>query len=154
MADRIVVMNNGVVEQAGSPLDLYDNPANIFVAAFIGSPSMNLLKGKIKGSKKPVFETDGGFELPLGKIPANSDGRSVIYGIRPEHFELGGKGAQAEVTVLEPMGSETQLFARIGTQKVVGVFKERLKFRPGEKIVLRPNPGSVHLFDPASGAKI
>jgi multiple sugar transport system ATP-binding protein len=152
MADRIVVMNNGVVEQAGSPLDLYDNPANIFVAAFIGSPSMNLLKGKIKGGKKPVFETDGGVELPLGKTPANSDGRSVIYGIRPEHFELGG--APAEVTVLEPMGSETQLFARIGTQKVVGVFKERLKFRPGEKIVLRPNPGSVHLFDPASGAKI
>jgi multiple sugar transport system ATP-binding protein len=154
MADRIVVMNNGVVEQSGSPLDLYDNPANMFVASFIGSPSMNLLKGHIKAGARPCFETDSGVTLPLAKVPKVADGRPAIYGIRPEHLELGGKGVKAEVTVLEPMGSETQVFAKLGGQKIVGVFKQRLKTKPGEHLTLMPNPAAVHLFDAASGLRI
>jgi multiple sugar transport system ATP-binding protein len=154
MADRIVVMNNGVVEQIGTPLDLYDNPANLFVASFIGSPAMNLIKGKIAGGKKPQFVTDDGVVLPLDKAPAAPDGMPAVYGIRPEHLALGGKGTKAEVTVTEPLGSETQIFAKIGNQKIVGIFKERLKTKPGETISLMPDVASVHLFDVGTGARL
>ena len=154
MADRIVVMNAGIVEQSGTPLELYDQPANVFVASFIGSPAMNLLKGKIKGGSKPSFETDDGVVLPLAKAPSGSDGRAAIYGIRPEHMALGSKGVEAEVTVVEPLGSETQVFAKIGNQKCVGVFHERLPLKPGQKITLQPDLKCVHLFDAESGKRI
>ena len=153
MADRIVVMNAGVVEQAGTPLELYDKPLNVFVASFIGSPSMNLFKGKIKGGAKPSFETDEGVKLPLLSAPQNSDGKPAIYGIRPEHMTLGGKGVAAEITVVEPLGSETQVFAKIGNQKCVGLFRERLALKPGQKITLSPDLKSVHLFDTESGMR-
>src|SRR5262245_29106558 len=100
IADRIVVMHDGVVEQAGSPLELYDRPANIFVAGFIGSPAMNLLKGTIKVNGKASFVTEGGVTLPLAGAPDKADGRPAIYGIRPEHFSLGGD-VKAEVSVIE-----------------------------------------------------
>jgi multiple sugar transport system ATP-binding protein len=154
MADRIVVMNSGVVEQMGTPLELYDNPANMFVASFIGSPSMNLLKGRIKGGSKPSFETEGGVVLPLAKAPKGSDGTDAYYGVRPEHLDISSKGVAAEVTVLEPMGSETQVFAKLGGQKIVGVFKQRLKEKPGDVIRLMPQVEAVHLFDAASGQRI
>jgi multiple sugar transport system ATP-binding protein len=154
MADRIVVMNAGIVEQVGTPLELYDNPANVFVAGFIGSPSMNLIKGKIRAGEKPSFETESGIILPLAKAPKSSDGMVAVYGIRPEHLAIGSKGAKAEITVVEPMGSETQIFAKLGQQKIVGVFKERLKVKPGESISLLPQANSVHLFDLATGKRI
>jgi multiple sugar transport system ATP-binding protein len=154
MADRIVVMRDGIVEQAGLPLELYDRPANLFVAGFIGSPGMNLLKGKIRVNGKPSFVTDDGVTLPLVSAPAGADGRSCIYGIRPEHLTLGGDGAKAEVSVTEPTGSETQVFARLGTQKIVGVFRERVSARPGEMIPVTPNVDAVHLFDSATGIRL
>jgi multiple sugar transport system ATP-binding protein len=154
MADRIVVMNNGVVEQIGTPLELYDNPANVFVAGFIGSPSMNLIKGTIKAGAKPVFEAGGGIRLPLAKVEKNWDGKAAIYGVRPEHLEIGRTGAPAEVTVLEPMGSETQVFAKLGGQKIVGLFRQRLRAAPGDRISLMPDISAVHLFDAASGQRL
>ncbi|MGE3829544.1 MAG: ABC transporter ATP-binding protein [Parvibaculaceae bacterium] len=154
MADRIVVMHDGVVEQMGSPLELYDRPANIFVAGFIGSPAMNLIKGKIKVNGKPSFESESGIVLPLKSAPANSDGRPAIYGIRPEHFSLGSAGVPAEVSVIEPTGSETQLFAKLGGQKIVGVFRERVSVKPGEMLPLLADPGSAHLFDAGSGQRL
>src|SRR5580693_6012328 len=125
MADRIVVMRDGVVEQAGLPLDLYDRPSTLFVAGFIGSPAMNLLKGAIRVNGKPSFMTESGVNLPLASAPSGADGRPCIYGIRPEHLALGGGPMKAEVSVVEPTGSETQLFAKVGGQKIVGVFRER-----------------------------
>jgi multiple sugar transport system ATP-binding protein len=154
MADRIVVMHDGIVEQSGSPLDLYDRPNNIFVAGFIGSPSMNLLKGKIKVNGKASFLTDDGVDLPLASAPADSDGRPAIYGIRPEHFALGGQSIKAEVSVVEPTGSETQVFAKLGGQKIVGVFRERIAARPGENLPMVPDPKSVHLFDKETGLRL
>jgi multiple sugar transport system ATP-binding protein len=154
MADRIVVMNKGEVEQIGSPLELYDNPANIFVAGFIGSPSMNLISGRIKGGARPAFELDSGILLPLARAPENSDGRPAIYGIRPEHLALRGDGARAEVTVIEPLGSETQLFANLGGQKIVGVFHERLRLEPGAGLTIAPDPDAVHLFDAENGRRL
>ncbi|MBI2719815.1 MAG: sn-glycerol-3-phosphate ABC transporter ATP-binding protein UgpC [Rhizobiales bacterium] len=154
MADRIVVMRDGVVEQTGSPLDLYDRPANIFVAGFIGSPSMNLIKGSIRGGTRPGFVTEDGVFLALAKAPAASEGRPAIYGIRPEHFSLGRGGIDADVVVIEPTGSETQVFARLGKQKLVGVFRERIATRPGDKLPLLPNPELAHLFDENTGLRL
>ncbi len=155
MADRIVVMNNGIIEQTGSPLDLYDRPDNVFVASFIGSPSMNLIRGKIRAGKKPGFETERGAILPLSKAPAASDGQPAIYGIRPEHIDIGKTGTvKAKVAVLEPLGSETQIFARLGDQKIVCIVKQRYKANPGDDLTLSINPTNAHLFDAQSGIRI
>ncbi|MEZ5926753.1 MAG: sn-glycerol-3-phosphate ABC transporter ATP-binding protein UgpC [Hyphomicrobiaceae bacterium] len=154
MADRIVVLNNGVIEQVGSPLELYDKPANLFVAGFIGSPSMNLLKGTIRVNGTASFVTDGGAKLPLSGAPAGADGRAAIYGIRPEHFILSGTGDEAEVSVIEPTGSETQVFAKLGGEKVVGVFRERISAAPGSRLPMVPNAEAVHLFDAATGGRM
>ncbi len=154
MADRIVVLHDGVVEQVGTPLELYDRPVNLFVAGFIGSPAMNMLKGTIRANGKASFMTEGGIELPLPQSLKSADGRPAIYGIRPEHFVLGPNGVPAEVSVLEPTGAETQVFARIGGQKVVGVFRERITAKPGETIPLAPDAASVHLFDAANGQRL
>src|SRR5262250_2222751 len=88
MADKIVVMHDGIVEQIGAPLELYDRPSNLFVAGFIGSPAMNLFKGRIGANGRAAFETDDGVSLPITSRPAGADGRSAVYGIRPEHFAL------------------------------------------------------------------
>ncbi len=154
MADRIVVMNAGVVEQVGTPLELYDRPANVFVAGFIGSPAMNLLKGTIRAGKTPHFEVDGGGSLPLQNIAKEFDGCAATYGIRPEHLSLTKGTANASVTVVEPLGSETQLFAKLGTQKLVGLFHSRLDTKPGDKILISPDVAAVHLFDGVTGKRI
>jgi multiple sugar transport system ATP-binding protein len=155
MADRIVVLRDGVVEQIGAPLDLYDRPANQFVAGFIGSPAMNFLKGTIRLGDRPRFMIEGGVSLPLGSAPAGSDGRPAIYGIRPEHLTLGGEdGMPAEVSVLEPTGLETQVFAKLGEQKIVAVFRQRMTAKPGETLPMTPDVASAHLFDEKTGARL
>jgi multiple sugar transport system ATP-binding protein len=147
MADKIVVMNTGRVEQIGAPLDLYDRPANQFVAGFIGSPSMNFIGGKITGSG---FEA-AGVILPL---PANVGGDDAVYGIRPEHFELTSNGLPAIVLLVEPMGSETQVTMMLGEHKVIGVFRERVRAQPGSTISVRPNLANVHLFHATTSLRI
>jgi len=154
MADRIVVMREGIVEQAGLPLDLYDRPATLFVAGFIGSPSMNLLKGSVQLNGAPCFLTDGGVKLPLRSAPPGSERRPAFYGIRPEHFLLGGDGVEAEVSVVEPTGSETQVFAKLGGQRIVSVFRERISAASGQMLALSPQLDAVHLFDAETGARL
>jgi multiple sugar transport system ATP-binding protein len=151
MADKIVVMNGGRVEQIGAPLDLYDRPNNIFVAGFIGSPSMNFLKGAIRAVG---FEGPGGARLPLVAAPTGSDGQPAVYGVRPEHFTIADDGAEATVHVVEPTGSETQIVAHIGGTEVVAAFRERHAFKPGDKIRLKPDPRLAHLFDASSGQRL
>ncbi|HSG75179.1 MAG TPA: sn-glycerol-3-phosphate ABC transporter ATP-binding protein UgpC [Burkholderiales bacterium] len=155
MADKIVVMHDGRVEQMGDPLTLYDRPANRFVAGFIGSPAMNFLEGAVAGADgRRVVNMASGARLPVAEAGAATEGQPVIYGIRPEHLELADDGFDAEVIVIEPTGSETQLFARVGGQEIVAVFRERHEFAPGQKIRLRPRPDMAHLFDPSSGDRI
>jgi multiple sugar transport system ATP-binding protein len=154
MADKIVVMHDGIVEQIGAPLDLYDRPGNLFVAGFIGSPSMNFLKGVIKSGDKPTFITDNGSVLPLGNAPAASEGKPAIYGIRPEHFRMDENGAEAIVQVVEPTGSEIQVAAKLGGQDVIALFRERHDFKPGDRIKMAADPRVNHLFDAASGANL
>src|SRR5580765_3193716 len=154
MADKIVVMHDGIVEQMGTPLELYDKPDNQFVAGFIGSPAMNFLKGRLKVNGAATFEGPGGVKLPLRSAPANSDGKPVVYGVRPEHFTIADDGAEAEIVVVEPTGSETHVFAKLGGEQVVAVFRERHQFSPGDKVRLKPDPSLVHLFDETTGKRL
>jgi multiple sugar transport system ATP-binding protein len=154
MADKIVVMHDGRVEQIGAPLDLYDRPDNVFVAGFIGSPAMNFFPGTIRQNGSAGFEGPGGVRLPLAAPPPGSDGRPVVYGVRPEHFTLADDGIDAEIQVVEPTGSETQLVAKLGGQEVLAVFRERHHFKPGEHVRLKPEARLVHLFDQATGKRL
>ena len=151
MADKIVVMNNGHIEQIGAPLELYDRPANLFVAGFIGSPAMNMVKGTVSNG---ALRMEDGTAWPL---PANgsrpADGPAV-YGVRPEHLMLDPGGIPATVQVVEPTGSETQVLMRIGGQPVIGAFRERVTAKPGEILPVRPDPALVHLFDQQSGQRL
>jgi multiple sugar transport system ATP-binding protein len=154
MADKIVVMHDGLVEQIGAPLDLYDYPDNLFVAGFIGSPAMNFLRGTVSANGSAEFQGPGGSRLPLAAIPGNSHGRPAVYGVRPEHFVLADDGAEAEIQVVEPTGSEIQVAAKLGSEDIVAVFRERHQFKPGDKVRLKPNPRLVHLFDDATGKRL
>jgi multiple sugar transport system ATP-binding protein len=153
MADRIVVLHDGIVEQMGSPLELYDRPVNLFVAGFIGSPAMNQFKGRIRASATPRFELADGTSLPLASVPAGSDGREAIYGIRPEHLSLGGE-LKVQVSVIEPTGAETQVRGKIGETKINGVFRERVSAKPGEIVAMAPDLKLVHLFDAGTGQRL
>jgi len=153
MADKIVVMNSGLVEQIGAPLDLYDRPDNLFVAGFIGSPAMNFVRGTVRANGAAELEGTAGLRLPLA-APAAWNGRSVTCGIRPEHFSLAEDGAAAEIQVIEPTGSEIQVVAKLGDEEVIAVFRERHAFQPGETIRLKPDPRLVHVFDAETGKRL
>ena len=150
MADLIVVMNHGIIEQAGPPLALYDKPANIFVAGFIGSPAMNLIAGEVTAG---VFRTPDGTAWPLPPETRVTDG-PITYGIRPEHLRLDPDGMPALVQLVEPTGSETQVMFRLGDTLFSGAFRERVMMRPGDMLRVAPEPGLVHLFDKATGQRI
>ena len=157
MADKIVVMRDGRVEQTGSPLELYDHPANQFVAGFIGSPAMNFLPGVLRRANGAArVDLGGGMSVPAPPGAAAEDGRTVIYGTRPEHMQLaqGDDGLPTEVVVVEPTGADTQVFTKIAGVEVTSVFRDRHDFRPGELIRLRPDPLRAHLFDAASGERL
>lgn len=150
MADRIVVMQGGRIEQVGAPLELYDRPANVFVAAFIGSPSMNLLDGRIVGGRVEV----AGAALPLPQGVRADEGREVIYGIRPEHLAEAGQGLTGTVAVVEPTGSETHVVLRHEGREITAVFRNRVAFGPGATITLAPDVAVSHLFDKATGNRL
>src|SRR5690349_19070103 len=156
MADRIVVMRDGIVEQIGDPLQLYDTPVNTFVAAFIGSPAMNLVPGtaRMNGASSAV-EFEGGVKLPLPAHARASDGQAVLYGMRPEHCAVSASaGLPAEVVVVEPTGADTQLFCRFNGQELTSLVRDRVDCRAGDKVGLMPDFARAHLFDAASGVRL
>lgn len=153
MADKIVVMRDGHIEQVGAPLELFDRPANLFVAGFIGSPSMNLLKGVVRKGDKPVVEI-AGTPFPIAAKSAVEDGRNVVYGVRPEHLEIHPDGVPAKISVVEPTGSETLVFLRFGEGEMVALFRERHDFKPGDTLHLKPRLDQVHLFDAETGKRL
>jgi multiple sugar transport system ATP-binding protein len=155
MADKIVVMHDGQIEQIGAPLELYDRPGNRFVAGFIGSPAMNFLNGTLSLSGGAAFVGEGGVRLPLPAAPAARDGQPVTLGLRPEHLTLGEGGLTAEIVVIEPTGPEVQVNARLTSgEEIVAMFRERHAFKPGDKIGLKPLGNQVHLFDGESGKRL
>jgi multiple sugar transport system ATP-binding protein len=158
MADRIVVMNDGNVEQVGAPLALFDRPANLFVARFIGSPSMNLLEGRIESVGGAATFVSGSFALPLGSAVATEADEDVVLGFRPEHIAFATAEStsqlQAEVVVVEPTGTETLLNVNAAGHSFLALFRERLDVTPGEHISLAIDPNNVHLFSKATGRRL
>ncbi|MEO0820083.1 MAG: sn-glycerol-3-phosphate ABC transporter ATP-binding protein UgpC [Pseudomonadota bacterium] len=159
MADKIVVMQGGHVEQIGAPLELYDRPNNLFVAGFIGSPAMNFLRGRASlngaaANGMAAVVTPEGEHVPVSRVPGLEEGREVVLGIRPEHLMLTdeGEGFGAEVVVTEPTGSEVQVIGKHGEDEIVAVFRERFMPEPGARLRFRPDAERIHLFDAASGA--
>ncbi|MEM7444214.1 MAG: sn-glycerol-3-phosphate ABC transporter ATP-binding protein UgpC, partial [Pseudomonadota bacterium] len=155
MADRIVVMNGGRIEQSGAPLDLYDRPANRFVAGFIGSPAMGFLAGTVRSeSGGDVVMLDGGGTLPVGSTGIASDAK-VTVGLRPEAFRRDPKGAlEMTVEVVEPTGPEIHVFGHVAGTDIRAVFRDRDIPEPGETIRLAVSVADIHLFDQNSGARL
>jgi multiple sugar transport system ATP-binding protein len=154
MGDKIVVMRDGLVEQQGKPLELYDHPENLFVAGFIGSPAMNFLPGTLRrGNGAAHIEFAGGVRVPAPLTAGGEDGQAVVLGTRPEHLVLanGDEGLATTVVVVEPTGADTQVFAKFGDADINAVFRERHEFRAGEVVRLLPDHSRTHLFDAQSG---
>jgi multiple sugar transport system ATP-binding protein len=156
MADKIVVMRDGIVEQIGDPLSLYDSPSNTFVAGFIGSPAMNMVPGTARVTNGTIrIEFAGGTSLPLPFGARAAEGQSVLYGIRPEHCLLAdGEALPADVVVVEPTGADTQLYCRFNGQELTSLVRDRVSCRAGDRIGLKPDLARAHLFDAASGARL
>ncbi|KXF77990.1 sugar ABC transporter ATP-binding protein [Paramesorhizobium deserti] len=148
MADKIVVLHGGRVEQIGSPLELYDKPRNIFVAGFLGSPAMNFLEGTIEDAANPVLAMTSGSRVKLSRAPANSVNRPLTLGIRPEDIAFGGEsGVDAVVKVIEPTGSETHVAVEIDGKELTWVVRERVELAPEQRVKLSFETSKVHFFD-------
>ena len=150
MADKIVVMHDGVIEQIGTPLDLFDSPNNLFVAQFIGSPSMNVVKGQVSSDSSGKLCVRVADSLwPISEKVNVGLGRDVFYGIRPTdmHLTTQDLGISAQVIVVEPTGAETELLLRVGNDQITLVVQGRVNLRPDERVFLNTNTEKVHLFD-------
>ncbi|MBX4973812.1 sn-glycerol-3-phosphate ABC transporter ATP-binding protein UgpC [Rhizobium lentis] len=154
MADKIVVMHDGIVEQIGSPLELYDRPANLFVGGFIGSPAMNMIHGRLDPENPSEFVAVNGTRLPVANPPESAKGRDLVYGLRPEYISLDPNGLPTEIVVIEPTGYETHLTVRLGGSEVSCVFRERVDARPGEAVRVAIDAKHVHLFDAEGGRRL
>ena len=156
MGDKIVVMRDGRIEQTGSPLELYDHPANQFVAGFIGSPAMNFLPGTLRRSAAGAHvELNDGTRLPAPPSAGGLDGQPVVYGTRPEHMTLSdADGIPVQVVVMEPTGMDTFIACRHEGVELAAVFRERHDFAPGSTIRLLPDPQRAHLFDAGAGQRL
>jgi multiple sugar transport system ATP-binding protein len=157
MADRIVAMHHGVVQQVGSPLEIYDRPANMFVASFIGSPAMNFLSGTLTSAGgRPVIQV-GGVSIPIAGPAAGAPDGPVVTGIRPEHIEISGDPhapIEARVDLIEPMGVATLVHASFAGEDLKILSLERPKLAAGAPIRLNVLPDKLHLFDAASEARL
>jgi multiple sugar transport system ATP-binding protein len=154
LADRIVVMNEGHIEQAGRPLDVFDRPESVFVATFIGSPAMNLFEARVDPDGKLALLADATpVRLPnmAGKL---TPGKKLTLGVRAEHISLGSSGWPAAVSVIEPTGTETQIGLRFAGQPVRVLLRGRTACKPGDAVHLVVETDAIHVFDAASGRRI
>lgn len=154
MADKIVVMRDGNVEQVGSPLELYDRPANLFVAGFIGSPGMNFIRGTIAEGSEPAFRSESGVLLPLPSAPPVEAGRELILGIRPEHISVAASGIKGRVALIEPTGAETQVTVMLGTTPVIASIRERIEMHTDDEVAIRMDTSALHIFDAKTERRI
>jgi multiple sugar transport system ATP-binding protein len=156
MADRIVVMHDGIVEQIGTPLELFDRPANLFVAQFIGSPAMNVLAGTLRSDAGATGVDAVGARWPVAGLAGGRDGQPVHYGIRPGDITLApqGQGVPAQVVVVEPTGAETELLLQVGEVQLIVVIHGRTAVRPDDTVHLAIDAAKAHVFDAASGQRL
>ncbi len=156
MADRIVVMHDGIVEQIGTPLDLYDRPGNLFVAQFIGSPAMNVVEGVLRREGGQAWVEALGQRWPAPSQGDGTDGQQVHYGVRPSDIvpATSGEGVAAQVIVVEPTGAETELLLEVGDVKVIAVIHGRTQAEPGQTVYLQIKGDSAHLFSTSDGKRL
>jgi multiple sugar transport system ATP-binding protein len=156
MADRIVVMHDGIVEQIGTPLELFDHPRNLFVAQFIGSPAMNVLPGTLRQQGDTAWVESQGQRWPTVPQAQGQDGQSVQYGVRPGDLGLStsGQGIPAKVVVVEPTGAETELLLQVGDLQLVVVLHGRTTAQPDDTVLLEVAAGKTHVFDAAGGQRL
>jgi multiple sugar transport system ATP-binding protein len=141
MADRIVVMRDGNVEQIGTPLEIFDYPRNLFVASFIGSPSMNFIEGEIVDG---TFRAPGGIIIPAPDLAHKGP---AVAGIRPNKLQVGADGPSAKVLIVEPTGDETHLLVELGGAQLAMLLRERTSLAPGDEIGLAFASADFHFFD-------
>jgi sn-glycerol 3-phosphate transport system ATP-binding protein len=160
MADRLIVMNAGVADQIGTPMDVYDRPASVFVAGFIGSPAMNFLAAKV-GQEGRSVDLAGtgtpGISLPLARPTSAPPGTAIALGIRPEHLLPASDGPlQFDVELAEPLGADTLLHGRFGEARELVTVRQggHVLAKPGEKRHFKVEPGHLHLFDSQTGRRI
>ncbi|MBI2742097.1 MAG: sn-glycerol-3-phosphate import ATP-binding protein UgpC [Rhodospirillales bacterium] len=160
LADRLIVMNSGVADQIGTPMDVYDRPASVFVAGFIGSPAMNFLAAKVGQDRKSVdlAGTDAGsaISMPLARSTSAPAGTAVALGVRPEHLNPTSDGPlQFEVELAEPLGADTLLHGRFGAARELVTVRQggHVIARPGELRRFKAEPGHLHLFDSQTGKR-
>ena len=151
MADRIVVMHDGLIEQIGTPLELFDRPQNLFVAQFIGSPAMNVLPGQVRAGA--VEALGQRWPMPTTSTPA-VDGQAVSYGIRPGDLELATAGIAARVVVIEPTGAETELLVEVGGTQLTVVLHGRTQAKPDDTVYLQIDAAKAHVFEATSGQRL
>jgi multiple sugar transport system ATP-binding protein len=155
MADRIVVMHDGIVEQIGTPLELFDRPGNLFVAQFIGSPAMNVIEGVMRVEGGRAWVEAEGQRWPVDVLPGVADGQRVHYGVRPTDIAVSDDGSvEAKVIVVEPTGAETELLLQVGNAQLVLVMHGRTQLQPDDKVKLSVDARKTHVFDSASGRRI
>jgi multiple sugar transport system ATP-binding protein len=163
LADRVVVMHDGLVEQIGTPEIIYNRPASTFVAGFIGAPTMNLVAARLeeRSGSLAVAIGDTAFFVPADQAPAYRGwlGREVIFGLRPEHLvwiEGEAEAATLDVaaSVVEPLGTDTLVFFEISGIEMVARLPPEAARRAGDRVRLRPDLRRMHLFDPSNGARI
>src|SRR5277367_1608326 len=163
LADRIVLLREGVIEQQGAPLDLFEQPATLFVAGFLGSPKMNFLTGKLeRGPEGTAIRLSGSgpvLALPRGRNPAAAEDAKVILGLRPEHVgraQAGGPAEvmariEAEIELVQPTGSRSYATFRLGGQPLVAELQAHDVSRPGERVAVDINLKRAALFNPETG---
>jgi len=159
MSDRIVVMNSGRVEQVGAPLDVYDNPRNLFVATFIGSPAMNLIEGTLQQRGDRSFAQISGIDIDLGRQVKAAADRRIVVGVRPEHLsvaEPGGPAVMLPVTIdlVEPTGAETHIYAKHNGASIVAATAGRSGLQAGVGAHLYLTPDVLHVFDAETGDRL
>ena len=158
MADRIVLMRGGAIEQVGTPDDLYNRPASTYVASFIGAPTMNLLGGElVDGGSGSAVRLETGTVLPLPRRLHADAPSALTLGIRPENFawqEMGGPALDVMADVVEPLGSDTLVFCTLGAAELVARLPPSVPIHPGDRVRLWPDLDRLHLFDAASGRAV
>ncbi|HEV8148700.1 MAG TPA: sn-glycerol-3-phosphate ABC transporter ATP-binding protein UgpC [Gemmatimonadales bacterium] len=159
LGDRIVLMHEGKVQQVGAPLDIYQRPANLFVAGFLGSPHMNQIAGRVERRDGARFEAaDGSLRIRLREteVPATAEGRAVVLGIRPEAIQPGSgpEALSGVVEEIEPLGHESLLTVRAGSTPITLRTEAGLEAEVGETLQLVLLPGALHWFDAASGLRL
>ena len=167
MGDRIVVMNDGLIQQVGSPLELYNKPANLFVAGFIGSPSMNFIPCRVVEENSNLHVSTSGFRIQLPEDLAarvkSADGNDLIFGVRPEDITKKGSGEagarrsnpfSARVNVVETLGKETHLDITSGKDTITSIVSPTTQVSPEHEIELEMNLDNTHLFKKNTGEAI